>query len=100
MNCKIYTLDEIRKLITPALKAHKVRKALVFGSYSKGCAEGKSDIDILVDSDLHGLEFVDLIEDIREALDKDVDVISTRQIDKGTPIESEIYKYGVVVYEE
>ena len=100
MEKKIYTLEEIKERLSDVFKAHDVKKAYVFGSYSKGCACEDSDVDLYVDSDLHGFRFIELIEDVREALGKDVDVFSTRQIDKGTPIESEICKYGVQIYEK
>ena len=100
MNREIYTLEQIKERIYPVLERHRVKKAIIFGSYSKGCAVRESDVDIFVDSGLHGLAFLELTEDIREALDKDVDVFDTRQIDKGTPIESEIYKWGAVIYEK
>ncbi len=100
MNFKVYTQDEIKKRLSPVFKAHGVKKAVLFGSYSQGCATGDSDVDVFVDSSLHGLRFIELIEDVRDALDKDVDVIDTREVDEGTRIEAEIKKWGVVIYEE
>ena len=58
------------------------------GSYSQGKATEKSDIDLLVDSGLHGLRFVGLIEDLRLAAKKDVDVLDISHIEAGTEIDS------------
>ena len=72
----------------------------MFGSYSKAEATENSDIDLLVDSGLKGLRFVGLSEDIREALDKDIDVFDVTHIEPDSRIENEIRSTGVVVYEK
>lgn len=100
MTEKIYTLCEIQTLLSPIFKNHNVKKAIVFGSYGKNCAVAESDVDIFVDSKLHGLAFIALVEDIRDALEKDVDVIDIRHVDDGTPIALEIQNYGTIIYEE
>ncbi len=100
MNTDIYTLEEIKEKLFPIFKHYHVKKAFVFGSYSKNCAVKESDVDIFLDSGLHGLAFVELIEDIRNALDKTVDVIDKRQVDENSIIKSEILKYGELIYEE
>lgn len=41
-------LDEVRKKVIPVLKEHGVVKAGIFGSYARGDAKKKSDVDILV----------------------------------------------------
>lgn len=98
---KIYTLEELKSTLQPIFEAHNVKKALVFGSYGKKCCAAKeSDVDIFVDSALHGLAFIELVEDIRDALRKDVDVVDARHVDKGTKIESEIWEYGEILYEK
>ena len=89
----------ISEALTSVFAYHKVRKAILFGSYSKGTAEINSDIDILVDSGLKGLEFVGLLEDAREAVQKDVDLIDISHIEEGAPLLSEIQNSGVVIYE-
>jgi predicted nucleotidyltransferase len=100
MNSHIYSFEEIKEKLCPIFTEHGVKKAVLFGSYSKGCAAEESDVDIYVESELHGFKFLELIEDIKEALDKDVDVYDIRHIDEGTYIESEIKKDGVLLYEK
>lgn len=41
-------LEEVKKLVVPVLKKHGVIRAGIFGSYARGEAGKKSDIDILV----------------------------------------------------
>ena len=79
---------------------NNVKKAVLFGSYVKGLANSESDVDLLLDSGLRGLKFVGLIEDVRSALDKDVDVFDSTHIVEGSRISSEIAKDGVVIYEK
>lgn len=100
MSSEIYTTEEIRKRLSPVFKRHNVRRAVLFGSYGKGKANVSSDVDILVDSDLRGLRFVGFMEEIRSAVDKEVDVFDITHIDKGSEIEKEIEKTGVLLYEE
>ena len=72
---RIYDVNEIRKKLHPIFAAEPVYKAILFGSYAKGMATEKSDIDIVIDSrgELHGLDFYSVLEDIVVTLDKDVD---------------------------
>lgn len=55
---------------------------------------------LLLDSGLRGLKFVGLIEDVRMALDKEVDVFDATHIIPNSKISSEISKSGVAIYEE
>ena len=96
----IYTIDDIRSVLHPIFVKHSVKKAILFGSYVKGLANGQSDVDLLLDSGLKGLKFVGLIEDVRIALDKEVDVLDTTHILPDSKISSEISKDGAVIYEE
>jgi len=96
---KIYTIDDIKAALQPVFIKHNVKSAVLFGSYVKGCANHHSDIDLLLDSGLKGLKFVGLIEDVRIALDKEVDVLDTTHILPDSKISSEISKDGVVIYE-
>ena len=84
----------------PVFIKHNVKSAVLFGSYVKGCANHQSDIDLLLDSGLKGLKFVGLIEDVRIALDKEVDVFDETHIIPNSKISSEILKHGVVIYEK
>ena len=94
----LYTQKEIQTILYPIFEAYKVRKAVLFGSYAKGRAEGSSDIDLLVDSGLKGLAFFGLLEDISSALDREVDLIDLSQIEPDSPIEKEIRETGRVIY--
>ena len=80
----IYSQEEIIANLAPIFKQYGVKKAVLFGSYGKGNATEKSDIDLLVDSGLKGLSFVGLIEDVRIALgEKEIDMFDITHIEKG-----------------
>jgi len=95
----IFTVEEIRERLRPVMKKNDVKRAVLFGSYSKGEATENSDIDLMINSHHRGLDFVGLIEDIRERLDdKEVDVISYSQVIPGSLVDREIRFTGVELY--
>ena len=98
---KVYSIDEIMTLLFPVFQDYNVKRAVLFGSYSKGIATPKSDIDLLVDSGLKGLKFVGLIGDIKQSLHgKEVDVFDVTHIDSGSRVDREILTTGVEIYAE
>ena len=99
MSDNIYIIGGIQSALNPIFKKHRVKKATLFGSYAKGQATAKSDIDLLLDSGLRGLKIVGLVEDIHTALDKDVDVFDVTHIIKDSTIYNEINRDGVTIYE-
>lgn len=102
MTTKIYSINDIKRLLRDVLDNTDVDKAILFGSYAKNTQTKTSDIDILIDSNgkVKGLRFFAIIDMIKEKFNKDVDVIEKSEIDKGSKIEKEIKETGVVVYEK
>lgn len=88
------------KIITDYLQDKPVLKAYLFGSYARGEANRKSDIDILVEldhSERVGLEFVQMYLDLQELLRKKVDFVSA---DGLSPyIKPYIERDKVIIYE-
>ena len=89
MTKKIYSIEEIKELIEQILINTEVERAILFGSYAKKIPTQNSDIDILIDSEgkIKGLKFFSIMETIKEAFNKDVDVIEKSEIDEGSKIE-------------
>lgn len=99
MDNKIYSFEELKGRLFPIFQQYDVKKAVLFGSYGKGNATRKSDVDLLVDSGLRGLRFVGLIEAVRSALDgKEIDLFDVSHIEKGSRIDEEIIQTGVEIY--
>lgn len=94
------SIDAIRATLAPVFRAHDVNRAVLFGSVAKGTATDTSDLDLLVDSDLRGLRFVGLIEDIRAAAGMPVDVFAPSHIERDSLIDREIRATGVTIYEK
>ena len=73
------TREDIKKLLrenADMLKKYKVNKLGIFGSYVKGKARKKSDVDLLVDfeENIDLFEFVHLVDDIQAILKIKVDL--------------------------
>ena len=100
MTEKIYSIPEIRTILFPVFRRNNVKKAILFGSYGKQTACGKSDIDLVDGIALHGLQFVALGEEIRAALAKDVDLFDVTHIEPSSQIYHEIDKTGVRLSEK
>ena len=60
----------------------------------------KGDVDILVDSGLHGLKFFGLLEDVCSKLDRPVDLIDVYQLKNGCDLEKKIHETGELIYEQ
>ena len=97
---EVYTIDRLKGVLAPVFKKNKVRKAILFGSYSKGQATAHSDVDLLVDSGLRGLAFFGLMDDVCNVLDCRVDLIDIRDIIPDSRVDREIRNTGVVIYEQ
>ena len=62
-----------------------VLKAYLFGSYVRGMADTKSDIDILVDLDYTqkiGLQFIQMKLDLEKISNREVDLVSSKGMSK------------------
>jgi predicted nucleotidyltransferase len=94
----IYDIAEIKQRLTPVFHDNDVRKAVLFGSYARGDACPKSDVDILVDSGLRGLAFVGLMGHVRDALQKEVDLLDVFYVQPGSRVDKEIRETGVQIY--
>ena len=79
MNNKIYSLQEIINICTPILKKYNIKRAYIFGSYARGEATEKSDIDIMISTKGSNivtlLNLSDLEMDLEEKLEKGIDII-------------------------
>ena len=94
----IYDIAEIKRRLTPVFRENGVRRAVLFGSYARGEACPKSDVDILVDSGLRGLAFVGLMGYVRDALQKEVDLLDVFYVKPGSRVDKEIQDTGVQIY--
>jgi predicted nucleotidyltransferase len=98
---KVFQIDEIKEKVLPIFVNAPVYRAVLFGSYAKGGATDRSDLDIVLDSrgELRGLYFYGVLEDLVTTLDKKVDLFELSEIRPGSPVMDAIERDGVVIYE-
>ncbi len=90
--------EEIIEKIMPILKKYDTEFCYLFGSYAKGTATEKSDVDLLISTPITGLKFYALVEEIRTALNKRVDILDFRQLDNNLELTHEILSEGIKIY--
>lgn len=102
MSEKIYTIEEIKKILSEILKDKPVYQVILFGSYAKKNATKDSDIDLIIDtkSKLKGFALLKLICQFEEKLQKEIDGFEKYEIVENSLIDKEIRKTGVIVYEK
>ena len=73
----VYTTEEIVERILPVVQQYKVERVWLFGSYARGDATEKSDVDLIIKGEfVHGWDYFGLMEELKEALQKEVDMLS------------------------
>lgn len=94
----ILTKEEISERCCPVLAKYGIRYCYLFGSYAKSKATQTSDVDLLVSSDVSGLQFYEMAESLREALCKKTDLIDFSQLENNPKLLNEILETGVKIY--
>lgn len=94
----ILSIEEIKNITKKVFDKHDVEFAFLFGSYAKGKASPKSDIDILIISDITGIDYFGLVEELRESLHKKIDLIRLKDIEPNSEIMIEILKVCKIIY--
>ncbi|MBR5473795.1 MAG: nucleotidyltransferase domain-containing protein, partial [Lachnospiraceae bacterium] len=64
----------------------------------KGNEKPTSDVDLLISSNIKGLKFYGLVEELRTTLQKRVDVLDTKQLKGNLELTEEILKDGIKIY--
>ena len=99
-NVGIYPFSLVRRKITEVLSKHpEVSYCLLFGSYAKGKAKESSDIDLYIQSDVSGFAFFGLLEELKGELNKEIDLMSPKNVETDGKLDQEIKKTGILIYE-
>ena len=77
---------------------NEVSFCYLFGSYVKGYAKGNSDVDLCISTTLTGMNFVGLIEELRVALNKKVDLLRLSDLIDNVDLINDIMKDGLKIY--
>ena len=94
----ILDMDFIRDKCKEVFDEYPVHYCILFGSYAKGKATESSDLDFLISSDVKGLKFYGLVEKLRLALHKKVDVLNLDQLKDNLELTNEILRDGIRIY--
>ena len=95
----ILTIDDIKNACKSVLHEYSVKYCILFGSYAKGKANEKSDVDLLISTDVTGLRFFGIAERLRNTLKKKVDLLDLKQLTNNQDLLDEILKDGIRIYE-
>ncbi|MDE6600932.1 MAG: nucleotidyltransferase domain-containing protein [Lachnospiraceae bacterium] len=95
-----YTINEIKDKTNPIAKAYGIGRMSLFGSYARGEAKDDSDVDLYIERGRLKslLQYFAFIDELENALDCHVDVVTTGIEDK--TFLSKIMQEGVLLYEE
>lgn len=94
----ILTVQQIQATCTEVFADYDIEYCYLFGSYAKGKATEVSDVDLLLSTPISGMRFFDLVESLREKLQKKVDVLNREQLNNNPDLVNEILKDGVKIY--
>ena len=97
-NHGVLSKDDIVRSCNLVFQTYPVEYCYLFGSYAKGLASETSDVDLLLRTDTTGIKFYGLVERLREALKKNVDVLEVRQLTNNPELINEILRDGVKIY--
>ena len=96
----VYSVDELRIIISDIAKQYGVKKVALFGSYSTGKQTSDSDIDLLIDKgEIKGLFMLNsFTNSLQDRLDKKIDVITYDSL--GRSLIKDYIGNEIILYEE
>ena len=94
----VYSVQEIRTRLEPVFLKYSVVGAFVFGAYAQSNTEPDSEVDILFEGELDDLAVNALLQEIADALGKDINLLDARKIDPNS--DREIKKNSIQIYEQ
>lgn len=97
-NNGLLTIDKIKSVVEKVMRKYDIKSCYLFGSYAKGYAKETSDVDLLIDSEITGLDFYGLVEELRNGLHKKIDLLTIKSISNNSVMLTEILKDGIKIY--
>ena len=95
----VYSIRQIRNVCKEVFSQYpEVECAYLFGSYARGEATSKSDVDIVVVCPPSGFRFMSMIVLLEEKLHKEVDMHTHHELARNDVFMSEILKEGIKIY--
>lgn len=94
----LLTIGKIKTITSSVLSNYDAEYCYLFGSYAKETATEVSDVDLLLSSTVTGMRFYGLVEELREQLQKKVEVITVSSLEGNLELLSQILKDGIKIY--
>ena len=94
----ILSIDSIKKAVNKVMKEYDIKSCFLFGSYAKGKAKEKSDVDLLISTSEKGMRFYEIAELLRENLKKKIDLLDLAQLNNNPALVQEVLKDGIKIY--
>ena len=100
MSEKVYTIEEIKKMINDIFRKYGIEKAYIFGSYARGEANKESDIDIMIKKgNLKTLlQLSALAYEIEQILKKQIDIVIEETYTEDINYDSETIKLAKSIF--
>ncbi len=100
MSEKVYTVKEIKEMIYDIFRKYGIEKAYIFGSYARGEADKKSDVDIMIKKgNLKTLlQLSALAYEIEQILKKQVDIVVEETYTDDIQYDSETIKLAKSIF--
>ena len=94
----LLTIERIKRASAPMFEEYLVDYAYLYGSYARGLATSKSNVNLLVSGDLQGLQLIEVEQCLREALHKKVTLLDVARIVGNEPLIDEVLRSGVKIF--
>lgn len=99
MSNGVYSREEIASHVRRLLRKYHAERAVLFGSYARGEAESRSDVDLMVigGESFQPTDIFCIAEELHRALGKRVDVYEQREINADTEFYRAILREGAPI---
>lgn len=97
----LLTIDDIKQAVSQVADGKYkdgIDFCFLFGSYAKGKATEKSDVDLFVSTSLKGLHYMGFYSALRDALHKDLDLVRAEDVEGNSEFLKEILITGIKIY--
>lgn len=95
----IFSIPELKNILTPIFIKYDIVRASVFGSYARGEAAPGSDINLLIyiTEDFELEDYIGFKSEVENTVGKDIDILEYRCINH--KMEKDILREAVLLYE-
>ena len=93
------SIETIKIVQTPVSMRYSIKDAILFGSFAKGSATERSDVDLLVESNLRNLRLIIFLRSSLVSSRMTGGYLGCISPQKGSRIDCEIRETGIMIYQ-